>query len=93
VEKTDSRSSSCIDLGGFSWTNIDSLNAASMDSLAAVYPFHPLDLEDCLSKVQLPKIDEYQDYLFIILHFPRYLKAVLSPVAGLCSEQGFLSGA
>jgi magnesium transporter len=74
VEKTDSRSSSCIDLGGFSWTNIDSLSAASMDSLAVVYPFHPLDLEDCLSKVQLPKIDEYQDYLFIILHFPRYLK-------------------
>jgi len=74
VEKTDSHPFSCIDLGDFSWTNIDSLSAASVNSLAAVYPFHPLDLEDCLSKVQLPKIDEYQDYLFIILHFPRYLK-------------------
>ncbi len=74
MEKTDSYPFGCIDLGAFLWTNIDSLNAASVDSLAAVYPFHPLDLEDCLSKVQLPKIEEYQEYLFIILHFPRYLK-------------------
>jgi magnesium transporter len=41
-----------------------------MDYLAQTYPFHPLDLDDCLSKVQLPKIDEYENYLFIILHFP-----------------------
>ena len=41
-----------------------------MDYLAQNYPFHPLDLDDCLSKVQLPKIDEYESYLFIILHFP-----------------------
>jgi magnesium transporter len=52
------------------WVNIERPTRREMDSLAQTYPFHPLDLDDCLSKVQLPKIDEYESYLFIILHFP-----------------------
>ena len=50
--------------------NIERPTRKEMDYLAQNYPFHPLDLDDCLSKVQLPKIDEYESYLFIILHFP-----------------------
>ena len=38
------------------------------------YAFHPLDLDDCLSHVQRPKIDEYADYLFLVFHFPVYNK-------------------
>ena len=34
--------------------------------------FHPLALEDCLSRVQLPKVDDYDDHLFLVLHFPLY---------------------
>jgi magnesium transporter len=52
------------------WVNIERPTRKEMDYLAQNYPFHPLDLDDCLSKVQLPKIDEYESYLFIILHFP-----------------------
>jgi magnesium transporter len=52
------------------WVNIERPTRREMDYLAQNYPFHPLDLDDCLSKVQLPKIDEYEGYLFIILHFP-----------------------
>ncbi len=52
------------------WLNIERPTRQEMDYLAQNYPFHPLDLDDCLSKVQLPKIDEYESYLFIILHFP-----------------------
>ncbi len=58
----------------FVWINIDNPTPAMLNSLLEVYPFHSLDVEDCISKVQLPKIDEYKDYLFIVLHFPRYLK-------------------
>jgi len=36
------------------------------------FDFHPLDIEDCRSKTQRPKIDTYDDYNFIILHFPLY---------------------
>jgi magnesium transporter len=40
------------------------------------FGWHPLDLEDVLSKRQRPKVDEYPDYLFVVLHFPVYDKAV-----------------
>ena len=40
------------------------------------FEWHPLDIEDVLSKRQRPKIDEYSDYLFVVLHFPVYDKAV-----------------
>lgn len=60
--------------GKFVWINIDNPTPAMLNSLLSLYPFHHLDVEDCISKAQLPKIDEYRDYLFIILHSPRYLK-------------------
>ena len=44
--------------------------------LAERFGWHPLDLEDVLSKRQRPKIDEYPDYLFGVLHFPVYDKAI-----------------
>ncbi len=34
------------------------------------FDFHALDLEDVLSRNQRPKIDQYEEYLFIVLHFP-----------------------
>ena len=40
------------------------------------FDFHPLDYEDVRSRNQRPKVDEYDDYLFIVLHFPRYDKRV-----------------
>jgi magnesium transporter len=40
--------------------------------LRRYYPFHPLDLEDCLSDIERPKVDEYENYLFIVMHFPVY---------------------
>ncbi len=58
----------------FEWLNIDAPNQEVLNELLLRYQFHPLDIEDCLSKTQLTKIDEYNEYLFIILHLPRYLK-------------------
>ena len=36
----------------------------------------PLDYEDVFSRNQRPKVDEYDDYLFVVLHFPAYDKTV-----------------
>jgi magnesium transporter len=46
--------------------------------LAHRYGWHPLDIEDVVSKRQRPKIDEYTEegYLFGVLHFPVYDKAI-----------------
>jgi magnesium transporter len=74
MERTDTSVINRIEFGSFVWINIDSPSAAVLNDLAKLYPFHPLDMEDCLSKTQLPKIDEYSNYLFIILHFPRFKK-------------------
>jgi magnesium transporter len=55
---------------GFLWTDIQKPTNEKMTLLAKNYHFHELNVEDCLSKVQIPKVDRYEDYVFIILHFP-----------------------
>ena len=52
------------------WVNIERPTEEETKYLAENYPFHPLDLDDCLSKIQMPKIDEYEDYFFMVFHFP-----------------------
>ncbi len=58
--------------GKVTWTNIEQPTPEDIEVLRRNYNFHPLDLEDCLSKIERPKIDEYEDYLFIVMHFPVY---------------------
>jgi len=63
-----------INWGKLSWVNVENPGRDEMDYLARHFNFHPLDLDDCLSKIQRPKIDEYPDYLFMVLHFPVFDK-------------------
>jgi len=56
--------------GELTWVNIERPTERETEYLAQHYPFHPLDLDDCLSRIQRPKIDEYKEYLFLVLHFP-----------------------
>ncbi len=52
------------------WVNIVNASPEDVAYLRKHYNFHPLDLEDVLSQNERPKIDEYDDYLFIVMHFP-----------------------
>ena len=61
---------------GLTWVHLDQPSAAEVAELAERFGWHPLDVEDVLSKRQRPKIDEYPEYLFVVLHFPVYDKAV-----------------
>jgi magnesium transporter len=63
---------------GLTWIHLDAPTTEEATLLADRYGWHPLDIEDVLSKRQRPKIDEYADegYLFGVLHFPVYDKAV-----------------
>jgi len=54
------------------WYDFSKPNEEAVRFLAKKFRFHPLDIEDCLTENQRPKIDEYGRYLFIILHFPFY---------------------
>ena len=55
----------------FKWVTINKPNEKNINGLRRTYKFHHLDLEDCLSETQRPKIDEYDDYLFLVLHIPK----------------------
>ncbi len=62
--------------GGVTWIDIRQPTKDDMNRLQQQFPFfHPLDLEDCLSTSERPKIDEYDNYLFIVMHFPFFDKA------------------
>ena len=61
---------------GLTWVHLDAPTLEEASQLADRYGWHPLDLEDVLSRRQRPKVDEYPDYLFGVLHFPVYDKAI-----------------
>lgn len=61
-----------VEHNGLTWVNIDRPSLVEMDYLRQRYPFHDLELEDCLSRLQLPKLDEQHNYIFLVLHFPRF---------------------
>src|SRR5687767_10089809 len=65
-----------VEFGDSRWINVERSNLAAPSSLEEHFEFHPLDYEDVASRNQRPKIDEYPDYLFIVLHFPVFDKTV-----------------
>jgi magnesium transporter len=75
VRREDQLNIETITYKDLTWVNIEQPAKRETEYLAQHYPFHPLDLDDCLSRIQRPKIDEYKDYLFLVLHFPIYNKA------------------
>ena len=56
--------------GRITWVNVEQPTKQDMEYLGQHYFFNLFDLEDCLSRVERPKIDEYPNYLFMVLHFP-----------------------
>jgi magnesium transporter len=65
-----------VEAPGLRWINIEHPRAADQAWLEERFDFHPLDYEDIFSRNQRPKVDEYDEYLFIVLHFPRFDKRV-----------------
>src|ERR687893_2485725 len=65
-----------VELGGLRWINIEQPGSVDLAWLEEHFEFHPVDHEDVRSRNQRPKIDEYDDYLFIVLHFPVFDKQV-----------------
>jgi magnesium transporter len=55
---------------GLRWIKIDRPGALEQSWLEENFDFHALDYEDVLSRNQGPKLDVYDDYLFIVLQFP-----------------------
>jgi magnesium transporter len=63
-----------IEAAGIRWIHIESPRSADRDWLEEHFDFHQLDYEDVFSRNQRPKLDQYDDYVFIVLHFPLFDK-------------------
>lgn len=61
-----------VKIGTLRWLHIVSPSEEDLQYLKDNFYFHPLDIEDCRSINQRPKIDIYDDYYFLILHFPNF---------------------
>jgi magnesium transporter len=67
-----------LSAAGLTWIHLNAPDTIYAGMLAGRFGWHPLDVEDILSKRQRPKIDDYADegYLFGVLHFPVYDRTI-----------------
>lgn len=61
-----------LKIGDLTWRHLNNPTEEDFEFLRDTFHFHPLDIEDCKSVNQRPKIDIYDDYYFLILHFPNF---------------------
>ena len=54
----------------FAWIDLQNPDREDVEKLAEKYNFNELNIEDCMTKFELPKLDSYDDHFFVILHFP-----------------------
>src|SRR6266480_4356554 len=59
-----------VEHDGLRWINIERPGPVDRAWLEEHFEFHPLAYEDVASRNQRPKVDEFSDHLFIVLHFP-----------------------
>ena len=52
------------------WVNLENPDREHLEKLLKEYELNDLNIEDCLTKFELPKLDSYDDHFFVILHFP-----------------------
>ncbi|WP_179346487.1 magnesium/cobalt transporter CorA [Winogradskyella ursingii] len=61
------------DTDSVTWINVNGLHyVEEIERIGSQYDLHPLVLEDIVNTTQRPKIDEYEDYLFVVLKMLYY---------------------
>lgn len=50
------------------WVDLEGPTVEETEMLEKVFHFHPLTIEDCQADNHFPKVDNYQDYLFMVMH-------------------------
>ncbi len=61
------------DKGLIIWVDLDNpTDEETKAVLEGLFQFHPLAIEDCVTPSPLPKIEDYEDYLFIVTHAVDY---------------------
>ncbi len=64
-----------FDKGLHVWVDLEkSSDEEAKMVLEGVFGFHPLAIEDCLTFSERPKVDEYDTYLFMVIHAVDYTR-------------------
>jgi magnesium transporter len=63
-----------VDKDGFVWLGLYEPTQEELEGVAAVYGLHPLAVEDAVEAHQRPKLDSYDDSLFMVLKTARYVE-------------------
>lgn len=63
------------DKGLYLWIDLDQPTDAEIrDVLEGTFKFHPLAIEDCVTPSSLPKVEDYEDHLFMVTHAVDYTR-------------------
>ncbi|MGE0453760.1 MAG: magnesium/cobalt transporter CorA [Vicinamibacteria bacterium] len=58
--------------GALHWVDLEDPTVQEATVLEDPFRFHPLAIEDCLSEIHHPKVDDYDEYLYLIVHGIRF---------------------
>lgn len=76
------------------WINVDGVHSTDIiEKIGNLFNLHPLTLEDIAHTDQTPKIEDYDDYLFIVLkmlHYNEILEQIDTEQVSLCLGPNFL---
>jgi magnesium transporter len=59
--------------GSLAWHHVQAVSLSDLDFVKHLYTVNSFDLGDCTSQKQLPTVVDRKDYLFAVLHFPRFI--------------------
>lgn len=96
-EKVTENVEECFDLKNnknVTWINIDGLdNIDIIEKIGENYQLHPLMLEDILNTEQRPKLDDFEEYIFIVikmLYFDKEGQAIIAEQVSLIIGKKFV---
>src|SRR5688572_32803796 len=53
------------------WVDLENVGMEGFEALRPALEFHPLAVEDCVTDINHPKVDDYRDYLYLAVHSAR----------------------
>ncbi|MDB5170828.1 MAG: hypothetical protein JWO35_522 [Candidatus Saccharibacteria bacterium] len=58
---------------GVTWIDVENPRKEDLAGFVAKYNLHELQIDECLNKGHLPQVEVEPDYVFVLLHFPKYV--------------------
>lgn len=68
------------DPDGFLWVDFENPSEFESEALVEIFNFHDLAVEDCITDLSHPKVDDYEEYLFMVVHAVDFRDAQLHTV-------------